>query len=177
MPVSEVHLMATRLASVPSSVMALPFLLARARADDLEWTVRTAMSAAIAAERAMDARPRNTRSRLAYLLCELGFQLTRRGIDPNVLLPIPRVGLAEALGTSLCRVKRTLALLHLSGVIDTDCSTMRVTDWRRLAGLGGYDVARLGLSSLDDEPDFAPADEAPPARSDRTVAGDPACFV
>ena len=93
--------MATQYAAVPASVLALPFLLARSRSDDLDWTVRTAFSAAIAAERAVESGRRNTRARLAYLICELGYQLSRRGVDREQDLPIPRLELAKALGTSL----------------------------------------------------------------------------
>lgn len=166
--------MATRLASIPASVAALPFLLSRSRSDDLEWTVRGALAAAIAAERAVDSDRRNTRARLAYLLCELGFQLGRRGVDRSQELPIPRVELANALGTSLCRVKRTLALMALSSVIKTDGRTFRVTDWRRLAGIACYDPARLGLAPEDEEELVA---EREGTIQQLTASGDPACFV
>ena len=166
--------LATGSTSIPASVLALPFLLARSRSDDLEWTVRGALAAAVAAERAVDADRRNTRARLAYLLCELGFQLGRRGVDRNQELPIPRVELANALGTSLCRVKRTLALLALSSVIKTDCRTFQVTDWRRLAGIACYDPTWLGLSPEDEDDTVAEREGAPQLL---TASGDPACFV
>ncbi len=166
--------MATRFADLPASVIALPFLLARSRSDDFEWTVRAALSSALAAERAVDTGRRNTRTRLAWLLCELGYQLMRRGEDKDAALPVPRAQLAEALGTSLCRVKRTLALLSLSGVAKVDGATLRITDWRRLAGLGCYDPARLELAPEEAELEIVPAREAAPRL---TAAGDPACFV
>lgn len=164
--------MATRHA-VPASVLALPFLLARRGEADLDWSVRAALSAAIAAERAVDSGRRNTRSRLAWLLCELGFQLGRRNIGRDQDLPVPRIQLAEALGTSLCRVKRTLALLGLSGIIAADARTIRVLDWRKLTSLAGYDPARLELG-LEEEP-LAPPPLLPPQAF--TASGDPACFV
>ncbi len=149
-------------------------MLARSRGDDLDWTVRTALSAAFAAERAVDTGRRNTRARLAYLLCELGYQLGRRNVDRDQDLPVPRLELAHALGTSLCRVKRTLALFCLSGVITADARTIRILDWRRLSSVAAYDPARLGLAPEEfDEP--AQTEEG----SDNflTAAGDPACFV
>jgi CRP-like cAMP-binding protein len=169
--------MATQYAAVPASVLALPFLLARSQNGDLGWTVRTALSSAIAAERAVDTGRRNTRARLAYLLCELGYQLDRRGADKNQELPIPRAELASALGTSLCKVKRTLALYLLSGVLSADARTIRVLDWRRLCSVAGYYPARLGLSAddWDDGLSDGLAEEAPASRM--TAAGDPACFV
>ncbi len=98
----------------------------------------------------------------------------RRGDDKDAALPVPRAQLAEALGTSLCRVKRTLALLSLSGVAKVEGATLRITDWRRLAGLGCYDPARLGLAPEEAELEIVPAREAAPRL---TAAGDPACFV
>jgi hypothetical protein len=159
--------------SVPSFIAALPFLFARPQADDLGWTCRSALAAAVAAERADDTR-RNTRGRIAYVLCELGYQLGRRGADRDAELPIARVEIARALGVSLCRLKRTFALLALSQVIEGDGQRIRVTDWHRLARLGGYDPRRLQLNVQEDEAEVVPeSDEAPRL----TVAGDQACFV
>ncbi len=169
--------MATQYSSVPASVVALPFLLARSRSGDLEWSVRGALAAAIAAERAVDTGRRNSRARLAYLLCELGYQLGRRGVDRDQELPIPRVELANALGTSLCRVKRTLALLSLSGIIETDGRTMRVLDWRRLSGVAAYDPARLELPAEEDFDALIVADASDRESNLTTASGDPACFV
>jgi hypothetical protein len=168
--------MATQFANVPASVLALPFLLSRSRSGDFDWTVRTSLSAAIAAERAVDGGRRNTRARLAYLLCELGYQLSRRSADRDLDLAIPRLELANALGTSLCRVKRTLALFSLSGVIRSDGRNLRIVDWRRLCSVAGYDPARLGLNPEEHEAaDEGHGEEAPVNLL--TAAGDPACFV
>ena len=172
--------MAIQFAAVPSSVLALPFLLARSRSEDFEWTVRAALSAAIAAEHAVDTGRRNTRARLAYLLCELGFQLDRRGVDRSQSLPILRAELASALGTSLCRVKRTLALLSLSGVVQTDGKTVRVTDWHRLTSLAGYDPARLELEPREDadaESFLIVGPDGELQANGVTASGDQACFV
>ncbi len=167
--------MATSFSSIPASVAALPFLLARSRSDDLDWTIRAALAAAIAAERAVDTGRRNTRARLAWLLCEFAFQLGRRGVDKDRELPVPRAELASALGTSLCRVKRTLALLSLSGVVATDARTFRVLDWRRLTAIACYDPRRLGLSPADEFELVILDDES--ADHQTTASGDPACFV
>jgi hypothetical protein len=169
--------MATQFAAVPASVLALPFLLARSRTDDFDWTVRTWLSAAIAAERAVDGGRRNTRARLAYLLCELGYQLSRRSADRDQELAIPRLELANALGTSLCKVKRTLALFALSGVIRTDARSLRILDWRRLCSVAGYDPARLGLGPEEYEYGAADVSDGEAQRNLMTAAGDPACFV
>lgn len=159
--------------SLPISVSALPFLFVRSQKEDDGWAVRSALAAAAAAERADDTR-RNTRGRVAYLLCELGFQLRRRDADLGASLPLPRRDIADALGVTLCRVKRILALFSLSRTIEIADGTMRVLDWPRLAAIAHYDRARLGLSEEEDE--ALPAEEEmPPPLT--TAAGDPAHFV
>lgn len=166
--------MATRFASrVPVSVAALPFLLARPQADDSGWNVRSALLAATAAERANETR-RNTRGRIAYLLCEFGFQLSRRGVDQTCEMPLTRSDIADALGVSLCRVKRTLALLSLSQVVECTASGVRVLDWNRLCSVGCYQPRRLELRQDDEEFASPPIDVEPQLL---TRAGDQACFV
>jgi hypothetical protein len=151
-------------------------MFARPQVDDLGWNYRSALLAATAAERADDTR-RNTRGRIAYLLCEFGYQLARRGIDREGKLPLTRTDIADALGVSLCRVKRTLALLSLSQVIENDGRNILVTDWRRLCSVACYQSGRLELAQ-EEAPDFAPAvAEADERPRFLTAAGDQACFV
>jgi hypothetical protein len=170
--------MATQFAPhrLPPSVAALPFLLARPQVDDRGWNVRSALLAATAAERADDTR-RNTRGRIAYLLCEFGFQLARRGVDRDSPLPLTRTEIADALGVSLCRVKRTLALLSLSQVIESDGRTMRVIDWPRLCSVASFASRRLDLPEEDSLEDYLIEHPAEQQQQSLTAAGDQACFV
>jgi hypothetical protein len=158
-------------------VAALPFLLARAEADEAECSHRCALLAAAAAERA-ESRRRNSRGRVAWLLCEFGFQLMRGGINLDGPFALARADIADALGLSLCRVKRALAMLSLSRVVETDGRTMRILDWRRLCSIACYEARRLDLRGDDDDfgDDFAPAGEEMQPQH-LTAAGDQACFV
>jgi|GEM_PF-5024493 len=168
--------MATQLAPTasPASVAARAFLLARPQFQDRGRHFAAALAASVAVEGAGSPR-RNTRGRLSYLLCELGFQLARRGAARDEL-PVTRLELATALGVSLCRIKRALALLTLSQVIAEDGRKLRVLDWQRLCSVAGYAAERLGLTEQDDElPSRSGLDEMP--ASHVTAAGDPACFV
>lgn len=160
-------------AALPPSVSALPFLFARPQPADKGWNFRAALAAAVAAERA-DTTRRNSGARLSYLLCELGFQLRRRGGDCDARMPLTRGEIAEALGVSLCRVKRCLAMLSLSQVIESDGTGLRVVDWPRLCGVSGYDPSRLDMRS---EEEVEPAPQEPRPAPALTVSGDPACFV
>jgi hypothetical protein len=159
---------------IPSFIAALPFLFTRPQKDDLGWSCRSALAAALAAEPADDTA-RNTRGRIAYVLCELGYQLARRGVDAGAELPISRADLARGLDVSLCRVKRVLALLQLSQVIEADGQRIRITDWRRLCGVAGYDLRRLELTPAEEE--LLPPSSSEAAPQQLTAAGDQACFV
>ena len=169
--------MAATSASFSSSAKPLPFLLARPQLSDSDWTLRSALTAAIAAERADRDSGRNTRGRVAYLLCELGYQLARRGSDRDGGLALSRIEIAQALGVSLCRVKRTLALLSLSQVIATDGQSIRVLDWRRLSGVANYDRSRLELKDEDFEAGLITGGGEQALPQNLTASGDPACFV
>jgi hypothetical protein len=142
---------------------------------DRDWDFQAALGSAVAAEQAGTER-RNTLRRVSYVLCELGFQYSRRTGDMSGAVPLSRAALARALGVSLTKVKRILALLSLSQTIECDGAEIRVTDWRRLCSAAAYDPARLGsLVPEEDECWVAPQDEDRP--SILTAAGEPACFV
>jgi hypothetical protein len=162
-------------ASLPPSVAPLPFLFACPQVADRGWNFSSALAASVAAERA-DMTRRNTRGRIAYLLCELGYQLSRRGEDRDTL-PLSRGELATALGVSLCRVKRTLALLELSAVTVSDGVQLRVLDWRRLCGVAHFQLGRIGLAADDDSEPLQIVEQAQAPANQLTAAGDPACFV
>lgn len=166
--------MATRIEfpALPASVAGLPFLFMRDRSSHRDWEFNAALGAAIAAESAY-GESRNSRHRIAYLLAELGSQYARRTGDRNLPVPLSRSELARALVVSLSKVKRILALLSLSGVIDSAGDEVRILDWRRLCALGGYDRARLGFDAADED-EFAMRDEVPAQLV--TGAGDQAFF-
>lgn len=144
--------MATRIEfpALPPSVAGLPFLFMRARSGDRDWDFNAALGSAIAAESAF-GESRNSRHRIAYLLAELGSQYGRRTGDYTLPVPLSRSELARALRVSLTRVKRILALLCLSEVIESDGDEVRILDWRRLCSMGGYDMRRLGFEVADDD--------------------------
>jgi hypothetical protein len=158
---------------LPASVAMLPFLFARRAAGDDDWNFHAALGAAVAAEGGIEDR-RSTRRRVAWLLCELGQQYGRRTGDHGLAVPISRQALARALDVNLSRVKRVLALLSLSQVIECAEDSIRVTDWRRLCGMAGYDCAMLGFVLPEEDELAATLPEMPPRLL--TAGGDRAYF-
>lgn len=115
---------------------------------------------------------RSPRQRIALLLCELG-----KASGCRSELPLSRSDLAGALGISLVRVKRTLALLCLSGVIRTDGETIAVLDWRKLSGAARFDPCALGLGFEEEDEFLLGSDRQNHADHLLTASGEPACFV
>jgi len=172
--------MATQLAAslaAPQGEATTPFMLSAVRADT---NFAEAMKAAAVAEESSHDVRRNTRCRVSYFLCELANQLRQRGsFDFAGEMPLSRYDISDQLDISLCKVKRVLALLSLSGVLRTDGRTLEVLDWQRLCSVAHVDPARLELSYIDDDDEddlitAIPVEEIP---SSVTAAGEPACFV
>jgi hypothetical protein len=169
--------MATQLAASTAAGLetAAPFMLSPAPVDaDFAAAVR---AAAVAEDASHDVR-RNTRCRVSYFLCELANQLRqRREFDFADELPLSRYDIAAELDISLCKVKRVLALLSLSGVLSTDGRSLQVLDWQRLCAVAHVDPARLSLSFADDDDDLIVATEIEEPVATVTAGGEQACFV
>jgi hypothetical protein len=162
--------MATQFAPTFTSPAPLPFLL-RKRAPAKTGGFAAAIETAIAAERA-EAEGRKSCQRIARFLCELG-----KAYGCRKDLPLSRGAIAAALKISLVRVKRTLGLLSLSGVLRSTGDTITILDWRKLGGVAHFDPSGLGLADDEDEELIC----SEPIDEDEvrifTASGDPACFV
>lgn len=158
---------------------ALPLLFTRRSRRDSDVLVASALASAAAALEA-DSERRDTRSRVCFLLAELGAQFARRTGDYGAAIPVTRSQLARAARISLPRVKRILGFLFLSEVVEQHRQGLRITDWPRLCRLGIYDPSWLPMAAVEPEEGLletvVPAKAAMPPPV-RTVAGDPASFV
>ena len=163
--------MATQFARGFTPSAPVPFLLGQPVRETFRPSFAAAVKAAVAAERA-GGGPRNPRQRIALFLCELG-----KAYGCRSEFPLSRSSLASVLGLSLVRVKRTLALLSLSGVISTDGSTITVLDWRKLSSAAQFDVSALNVSLDDDENESVSSAEIDGQDHLLTACGEPACFV
>ena len=164
--------MATQFARGFTSSAPVPFLLGHSTRDTVRPSFEAAVKAAVAAELALGGA-RNPRQRIALFLCELG-----KADGCRSEYPLSRPTLASLLGISLVRVKRTLALLSLSGVISSDGSTITVLDWRKLSAAAHFDVSTLNVRLNDEETGrIASLNEDDEQDHFLTACGEPACFV
>jgi hypothetical protein len=160
--------MATQLAHALSPAP-LPFLLGKKASARPGVSFTQAVKAAVAAER-QGRGLRKPCQRIALFLCELG-----KATGCRSELPLSRARIADLLGISLVRVKRTFGLLSLSGVAAADGASIRMLDWRKLSGLARIDPAVLNLLETDED-DCRSASDDHEIRF-LTANGDPACFV
>jgi hypothetical protein len=110
---------------------------------------------AIAATRAAGLPERDARRCICRFLCQIAAE---PAFDFTAPLPLTRADVAAALGISLVRVKRALALLSLTGVVTEENGALRVLDWPRLCSAAAFAPAALGFSF--DEAAVDAADDA-----------------
>lgn len=161
--------MATQFAPTLQPSAPVPFLLGGARDGARRASLPKAVKSAVAAVNARGELG-NPRQQVALFLWELS-----KACGGTSDFPLSRAALADALHLSLVRVKRTLALLSLSGIISCDSEQIKVLNWRKLSGAAGLDPAALHLEDADeDEERAAWADDEVQFF---TASGEPACFV
>ena len=97
---------------------------------------------------------RTARERIAHLLLELNRRLTCAlgGKENNLVLPVTRTDLADALGLTPVHVSRTMTWLRAAGLIEQQRGVVSITDRPRLARLAHFDDDYLHLKKLDLSP-------------------------
>jgi CRP-like cAMP-binding protein len=90
---------------------------------------------------------RDSRTRLAHLLCEFALRLeaAELGKHTSYTLPMTQDELADCTGMTNVHVNRTLRGLELDGVIARTRRTVTVSDWKRLAAEGDFTSTYLHL--------------------------------
>ncbi|HET7413797.1 MAG TPA: Crp/Fnr family transcriptional regulator [Pararhizobium sp.] len=87
-------------------------------------------------------------SRLANLICELYLRYEVVGAAENFAFPFPvsQAAVADMLGLSAVHTNRVIGHLRSSGLVEWGRGTIRITDWRALSELGGFDPVYLNLT-------------------------------
>jgi CRP-like cAMP-binding protein len=109
------------------------------------FLVYTLVEASIFREWALNIGRRDSRSRIAHLLCEFAFRLTLQGLEPSgsFELPITQEQLADATGLTAVHVNRVLKALQADGLIDRNRRVISFPDWRRLRDVGDFNPRYL----------------------------------
>ena len=107
--------------------------------------VDTLIDASIFREWVVNVGRRDSRSRLAHLLCELAFRLERIGADKGGAFdfPLTQEQLADATGLTAVHTNRTLQSLRRDGLLQLTSGNLSVLDWEGLREAGDFDELYL----------------------------------
>ena len=127
-----------RIGTVPSERLKLLVRERPAVAEAL-W-LDTLVDASIFREWVLNVGRRDSRSRIAHMLCEFGVRAAAAGLSElgHFTLPMTQEQLADATGMTPVHVNRTLQLLGAEGLIDRDRRKVTVLDWQRLQHVADF---------------------------------------
>ena len=109
--------------------------------------VKIAVESSIFREWVLNVGRRESRARLAHLLCELAMRLDAEGLaeDYGYELPMTQEQLADALGLTPVHVNRTLKALEADGLITRSKRNISFPDWDRMRSVGDFNQRYLHL--------------------------------
>lgn len=107
--------------------------------------VDTLIDASIFREWVVNVGRRDSRARVAHILCEFSLRLESAGLakDHVYELPMTQEQLADAVGLTSVHVNRVLKQLGEEGLIDRDRRTIRIVDWKRMREAGDFNERYL----------------------------------
>ena len=109
--------------------------------------VKILVEASIFREWVLNVGRRDSRTRLAHLLCELAVRLQVEGLceDYAYELPMTQEQLADAVGLTPVHVNRTLKGLEADGLITRTKRNISFPDWELLRSVGDFNQRYLHL--------------------------------
>jgi CRP-like cAMP-binding protein len=109
--------------------------------------VKILVEAAIFREWVLNVGRRESRARLAHLLCEMAMRLEALGLthEYGYELPMTQEQLADALGLTPVHVNRTLKSLESEGLLVRNKRNISFPDWERMRGVGDFNQRYLHL--------------------------------
>jgi CRP-like cAMP-binding protein len=107
--------------------------------------VDTLIDSSIFREWVVNVGRRDSRARIAHLLCELALRLRNIGCgqDGRFDIPLTQEQIADATGLTPVHTNRTLQSLRKDGLIQLSGGTLSVLDWDRLEEVGDFDELYL----------------------------------
>ena len=102
--------------------------------------IDTLIDAAIFREWVVNVGRRDSRARVAHLLCELSLRMQAAGLTSGHLyeLPMTQEQLADAVGLTSVHVNRVLRQLGEERLISRDKRSIVIEDWRRMREAGDF---------------------------------------
>jgi CRP-like cAMP-binding protein len=119
-------------------------VLANAGVGRALW-MDTLIDASIFREWVVNVGRRDSRARVAHLLCEFSLRLEAAGMAENhrYELPMTQEQLADAVGLTSVHVNRVLRQLEGEGLIDRNRRAITISDWAQLRDVGDFNERYL----------------------------------
>jgi CRP-like cAMP-binding protein len=136
--VSVLALTALEVAVIPAQALQ-ELLDTRPQIARALW-VETLVDASIQREWTINVGRRDSRTRVAHLLCELGLRQEAAGVAARAkyVLPLTQEQLADATAMTAVHVNRVLQALTREGVIDRDKRMLTMASWDSMADVGQF---------------------------------------
>ncbi len=125
-------------------------LIARDPAIGRALWIDTLIDASIFREWVVNVGRRDSRARVAHLLCEFSLRLEAAGLAANhhYELPMTQEQLADAVGLTSVHVNRVLKRLGEEGLIHRDRRRIVIQDWKRMRDAGDFNERYLHHDGL-----------------------------
>jgi len=107
--------------------------------------IDTLIDSSIFREWVVNVGRRDSRARVAHILCEFSLRMEAAGLarDHVYELPMTQEQLADAVGLTSVHVNRVLKQLREEGLIDRDRRNIRIVDWKRIREVGDFNERYL----------------------------------
>lgn len=111
----------------------------------LAMWIDTLLDASIFREWVVNVGRRDSRARIAHLLCELVVRLKKIGEGQQGIFdfPLTQEQIADATGLTAVHTNRTLQSLRKDGLIQLTARSLTVLDWERLSEVADFDELYL----------------------------------
>ncbi|HEX8240784.1 MAG TPA: Crp/Fnr family transcriptional regulator [Allosphingosinicella sp.] len=131
------------LALIPAALLE-ELALARPAIGRALW-IDTLIDASIFREWVVNVGRRDSRARVAHLLCEFSLRLEAAGLASNhqYELPMTQEQLADAVGLTSVHVNRVLKQLGEEGLIRRDRRSITIVNWKRMRDAGDFNERYL----------------------------------